>query len=145
MKQFALEIIDETCLVPFQKCNTFNKPEGIIRREDVKHGTVSAEELFLESCFRPGDWVLGRIVSLGDSRRYLISTAEPELGVVRAFSSWNQQHESRQQIQQNAMQPISFKEMKCPVTGKTEPRKVAKVSAETIAQVLMGSHKSRTT
>jgi exosome complex component CSL4 len=61
-------------------------PEGMIRREDVKSSSTSSSSTVeppMDSFFRPGDWILGRIVSLGDSRRYWISTAEPELGVIR--------------------------------------------------------------
>jgi exosome complex component CSL4 len=92
-------------------------PEATIRREDIRQNAV--DELLLETCFRPGDWVLGRIVSLGDSRRYLVSTAEAELGVVRAYASG---------IDEQPMMPISWKEMQCPVSGRKEPRKVAKPS-----------------
>jgi exosome complex component CSL4 len=61
-------------------------PEGMIRREDVKSSSSSsssATEPNMDTWFRPDDWILGRIVSLGDTRRYWISTAEPELGVIR--------------------------------------------------------------
>jgi exosome complex component CSL4 len=103
-----------------------HKPEASIRREDVRQNAT--DELLLETCFCPGDWVLGRIVSLGDARRYLVSTAETELGVVRAVSRTSSGE---------PMTPVSWKEMECPETGKKEPRKVAKPS-EALQQVLMG-------
>lgn len=101
-----------------------HKPEATIRREDVRQNAT--DELLLETCFCPGDWVLGRIVSLGDARRYLVSTSETELGVVRAVSRAGE-----------PMAPVSWKEMECPVTGKKEPRKVAKPS-QSLQEVLMG-------
>jgi exosome complex component CSL4 len=103
-----------------------HKPEASIRREDVRQNAT--DELLLETCFCPGDWVLGRIVSLGDARRYLVSTSETELGVVRAVSRASSG---------TPMTPVSWKEMECPETGKKELRKVAKPS-EALQQVLMG-------
>jgi exosome complex component CSL4 len=90
-----------------------NPHEGVIRREDVRTGAT--EEVQLYDSFRPGDIVLCRILSLGDSRRYYLSTAEAELGVVRAFSSTSGKR----------MVPISWKEMECPETKTKEPRKCA--------------------
>lgn len=141
LQQVAVEIIAAAnCPTLNSNKGNNNKPEGTIRREDVRHGTSSAEELILESCFRPGDWILGRIVSLGDARRYLISTAEPELGVVRATTtSCSTSLTGQQQQEQHFMQPTSLKEMKCPVTGRREPRKVAKANHEMLKQVLVGS------
>ena len=40
----------------------------------------------LYDCFRPGDVVRAKVVSLGDARSYFLSTAEKELGVVYAKS-----------------------------------------------------------
>lgn len=88
--------------------------EGVIRREDVRTGAT--EEVQLYDSFRPGDVLLCRILSLGDSRRYYLSTAEAELGVVRAFSSTSGKR----------MVPISWKEMECPETKEKESRKCAK-------------------
>jgi exosome complex component CSL4 len=88
--------------------------EGAIRREDIRAGAT--EEVQLYDSFRPGDVVLCRILSLGDSRRYYLSTAEAELGVVRAFCSTSGK----------LMVPISWKEMECPETKAKEFRKCAK-------------------
>eukprot|EP00978_Attheya_sp_CCMP212_P049308 scaffold647356_cov59-Attheya_sp.AAC.1 len=63
--------------------NNSDVQEGVVRREEVS-ASVTAEDLKMETCFRPGDVILAKIVSLGDGRRYLLSTAEAELGVVRA-------------------------------------------------------------
>lgn len=88
--------------------------EGSIRRDDVRAG--ASEEVQLYDNFRPGDVVLCRILSLGDSRRYYLSTAEPELGVVRATC----------QTSGKRMVPVSWKEMECPETKVKEYRKCAK-------------------
>lgn len=37
-------------------------------------------------CFRPGDIILARVLSLGDALSYVLTTAENELGVVVATS-----------------------------------------------------------
>ena len=87
--------------------------EGAIRREDVRSGAT--EQLSLADCFQPGDLVVARVISLGDSRRYFLTTAESELGVIQAKSRVGA-----------AMIPISFKQMECPETGEKEPRKCAK-------------------
>ena len=86
--------------------------EGAIRMEDIRTGAT--EQLVLGNCFQPGDLVVARVVSLGDSRRYFLSTAEPELGVIRA---------RRNGV---TMIPVSWKEMECPETGAKESRKCAK-------------------
>jgi exosome complex component CSL4 len=98
-------------------------PEGAIRLEDVR--TLSATEaasFSLEQAFQPGDLVVSRVISIGDSRRYFMSTAETELGVVRAKSTSSGA----------VMIPVSWKEMECPETGAREPRKVAKPSKTTM-------------
>ena len=87
--------------------------EGGIRMEDVRAG--ASEQVVLEASFQPGDIVVARVLSLGDARRYYLSTAETELGVIRAMTK-----------QGIPMVPISWKEMECPETGIREPRKCAK-------------------
>lgn len=37
-------------------------------------------------CFKPGDIILAKVISLGDALSYLLTTAENELGVVVATS-----------------------------------------------------------
>jgi exosome complex component CSL4 len=86
--------------------------EGAIRMEDIRTG--ASEQVAVANCFQPGDLVVCRVTSLGDPRRYFLSTAETELGVIRAM---------RNGI---PMMPISWKEMECPETGAKEPRKCAK-------------------
>lgn len=92
--------------------------EGAIRLEDIRSFSPGNNEesatVVLADCFRPGDLVACRVISMGDSRRYFLTTAETELGVIRA---------ERKGIR---MIPISWKEMECPETGVREPRKCAK-------------------
>ena len=93
--------------------------EGAIRLEDVRSFVSSSKQeeniaTVLGDCFRPGDLVVCRVISMGDSRRYFLTTAETELGVVRA------------QRKGVPMIPVSWKEMECPETGAREPRKCAK-------------------
>jgi exosome complex component CSL4 len=52
---------------------------------------------------------------LGDQSSYYLSTARNELGVLMATSE-----------EGNVMQPVSWKEFRDPITGKSEARKVAK-------------------
>lgn len=48
---------------------------GIIRVEDVLPG-VDITVIQMVNCFRPGDVVKAKIISMGDSRQYYLSTAE---------------------------------------------------------------------
>lgn len=92
---------------------------GCIRRDDVKSGVQSepnAAAAVLTQSFRPGDWIVARVLSLGDERRYFLSTAEPALGVIYALSS----------VSGKPMLPVSWKEMECPETGSKEARKCAR-------------------
>jgi exosome complex component CSL4 len=90
--------------------------EAVIRREDVRTATPSSGSMELKDSFRPGDLVVARILSLGDTRRYFLATAEPQLGVIHAVSAKSG----------NVMAAISWKEMQCPETGVKEARKCAK-------------------
>lgn len=90
--------------------------EGIIRKEDVR--TAATEDIDIYECFRPGDVVVAKIISLGTSRRYFLTTAETELGVLRATCSTSRE----------IMVPISYKEMECPISSAREKRKCAKPS-----------------
>jgi exosome complex RNA-binding protein Csl4 len=87
--------------------------EGYIRKEDV--WTASTDDVPIQDSFLPGDVVLARVLSLGDPRRYLLTTAAPELGVIHAVSATG-----------FPMVPTSWKEMRCSESGILEPRKVAK-------------------
>jgi exosome complex RNA-binding protein Csl4 len=107
---------------------------GGIRRDDILSSTALASSLStttaspqptlmqqqqpLTQYFRQGDWIVARVVSLGDDAGgwYSLSTAQPSLGVIHALSSASGQ----------PMIPISNKEMECPVTGQKEARKCAR-------------------
>lgn len=88
---------------------------GQIRARDVREFEVDSVEIY--KSFRPGDIVKAKIISLGDSRSYYLSTATNDLGVIVAHSAGG-----------SVMVPISWQEMQCPVTNAKEFRKVAKVS-----------------
>ncbi|XP_028651481.2 exosome complex component CSL4 [Erpetoichthys calabaricus] len=95
-----------------------NKFRGTIRKEDVRATEKDKVEIY--KCFRPGDIVLAKVISLGDVQsNYLLTTAENELGVVVAHSEAGVQ-----------MVPISWCEMQCPRTHAKEFRKVARVQPE---------------
>jgi exosome complex component CSL4 len=98
-------------------------PEGIIRREDI-HAGVQTELVdsasVLTQAFRPGDIIVAKVLSLGDARRYFLSTAEPSLGVIYATSSSSSSGSS------SALIPVSWKEMEDTQTGKKEARKSAR-------------------
>jgi len=89
-------------------------PKGIIRREDVR--LTEIDKLIMHECFRPGDIVRAIIISLGDSKQYFLSTADPTQGVVWAKS----------QNSGKLMTALSWKEMEDPGTKIKELRKVAK-------------------
>ena len=87
---------------------------GILRAPDVRATEIDAVEV--PACFRPGDVVRARVLSLGDSRSFHLSTAADDLGVVFARS-------------EAAGAPLvaeSWERMRCPSTGTVEKRKVAK-------------------
>uniref|UniRef100_S4R4U0 Exosome component 1 n=1 Tax=Petromyzon marinus TaxID=7757 RepID=S4R4U0_PETMA len=90
---------------------------GTIRKEDVRATEKDKVEIY--KSFRPGDIVLARVISLGDSQSYLLSTAENELGILQYNRPFRAQ-----------MVPISWCEMQCPKTHAKEYRKVARVQPE---------------
>lgn len=87
---------------------------GIIRRESIR--ATEKDTVVVVNSFRPRDVVRARVISLGESQDYGLSTAESELGVVFATSA----HGGR-------MIPYSWSEMQCIETKINEKRKVAKV------------------
>jgi len=102
-----------------------NLPEhfaGMIRKENIRPGGI--EELQIHDCFLPNDLVRARVISLGDQKRYFLSTAEPELGVVRAVSKTSG----------NIMIPVSGKEMMCPESKIMELRKCAQLLQDSTVQ-----------
>ena len=86
---------------------------GILRQNEIRPN--SSLEVRIEECIHPGDVILARIHANGE-REYILTTAEAELGVIQAIC------ESSGCV----MQPISWKEMICPVSKVKEGRKVAK-------------------
>ncbi|KAL7671263.1 hypothetical protein ACOME3_006164 [Neoechinorhynchus agilis] len=87
---------------------------GIIRREDIiAHGK---ETVNIYDHFQIGDIVVARVICLGDSDGYFLSTTEPELGVIVARCKDG-----------HLLKPVCYDSMLCPVTKRPEKRKVSKV------------------
>ena len=116
-KQAHVEVVAMGSVTLRQTC------QGIIKKEDVREHEIDRVEI--HKCFRPGDIVRARVVSLGDSRQYYLSTAESELGVMYAKS---QTHvgEGGGEGGGSVMVPVSWEKMMDPITKVTEDRKVAK-------------------
>lgn len=89
---------------------------AVLRRDDVRKADVDA--LKMHDAFRANDIVQARVLSLGDSRAYYLTTADDELGVVMADSSRSGK----------PLTAISADEMECAETGERERRKVARLS-----------------
>ncbi|KAI5286221.1 hypothetical protein KEM54_006957 [Ascosphaera aggregata] len=87
--------------------------QATIRKEDVR--AVEKDRVVMDEMFRVGDIVRASVISLGDQTSYYVTTARNEFGVVMARSE-----------EGNMMFPVSWREMRDPVTGKMELRKVAK-------------------
>lgn len=87
--------------------------QALIRKEDVR--AVEKDRVVMEDMFRVGDIVRGSVISLGDQSFYYLTTARNDLGVVMARSEAG-----------NMMYPVSWREMRDPVTGIGESRKVAR-------------------
>lgn len=87
--------------------------QALIRKEDVR--AVEKDRVVMDEMFRVGDIVRGSVISLGDQSFYYLTTARNDLGVVMARSEAG-----------NMMFPVSWKEMRDPVTGDGEQRKVAR-------------------
>ena len=86
---------------------------GTLRQNELRPN--SSLEVKIEECVRPGDVVLARVHDYGE-RDYVLSTVKAELGVIRAIC----------ESSGCEMRPVSWKEMRCPVSGAKEGRKVAK-------------------
>lgn len=87
--------------------------QALIRKEDVR--AVEKDRVVMDDMFRVGDIVRGQVISLGDQSFYYLTTARNDLGVVMARSEAG-----------NMMFPVSWREMRDPVTGVGELRKVAR-------------------
>lgn len=112
--QAFLEILATTSVMTGETILLKEPQQGAIRREDVRTG--ASEQVKINESFLPGDLVVCRVLALGDQRKYLLTTAAPELGVIYAESSKSG----------NQMIPSSWKEMTCPESGAKEPRKCAR-------------------
>ncbi|KAM6498219.1 hypothetical protein JOM56_006167 [Amanita muscaria] len=86
---------------------------GVIRSQDVR--ATDKDRVKIGDCFRGGDVVRGVVISLGDARSYIVTTARNDLGVIFATSEAGA-----------TMEPVSWQEMRCPKTGRPEKRKCAK-------------------
>lgn len=90
---------------------------GLIRIQDVRRHET--DKVQMDQCFRPGDIVKARVISLGDSKSYYLSTAEEDLGVVLAKTEEGKR-----------LQPYDWVTMIEPESGVLELRKVAKPEVE---------------
>ena len=120
------------------------RPEGVIRQEDLRQHRRSSrttsqqdqqQPVKVHEAFAPGDLVLARVISLGDARRYLLgTTATATSGSTNNGESHDTQHQhlgvlyAVSATSGEPMIPIAFDRMRCPVTGATEARQVAKPS-----------------
>ena len=57
------------------------RTKGIIRREDVR--ATEIDKVVVQDFFHSTDIVCARVISLGDSKQYFLSTADKNLGVVK--------------------------------------------------------------
>merc|ERR1711964_855389 len=90
----------------------FEEFRGIIRKQDVRFFEV--DKINMVDCFRVGDFVRAQVLSLGDARSYVLSTASNDrLGVVLARGASG-----------STLVPMSWQYMRCPLTGEVEKRKV---------------------
>ncbi|KAI6648355.1 hypothetical protein LOD99_12164 [Oopsacas minuta] len=96
--------------------NTYLKHtfRGIVRKEDIR--AFQKDQVEIDKCYRPGDIIRARVISLGEALHYVLTTAENELGVIFAKGGTGV-----------PLMPYNWEEMQCPKTGNTEYRKVAKV------------------
>ncbi|GAA5955850.1 hypothetical protein JCM21900_001735 [Sporobolomyces salmonicolor] len=76
---------------------------GVIRSQDVRQTAKDSVKMW--SCFRPGDVVRAKVISLGDSRSYFLSTAANSLGVLFAVSGTTGE----------ALEAVSWEEMRDPM------------------------------
>ena len=130
--------VEIVCVNGLACADPFN---GIVRVSEIRASETA--ELDLHDCFVPGDIIRGRIISLGDARSYYVSTAENELGVVRARSPFTGEPMIPAQVRSiqtcfthrpvstldrvGPFQPAQWDEMECQSTRKRVKRKVAKV------------------
>ncbi|KAF4531357.1 hypothetical protein B566_EDAN019461, partial [Ephemera danica] len=78
--------------------------DGLLRIENVRDFEV--DKLVMRDCFRPGDIIRAKVLAVGDSHAYLLSTAGDYFGVLCAQSAAGAN-----------MFPVSWESMQCPDTG----------------------------
>jgi len=113
---------------PYQYTGFTEALTGIIRKENIHESAT--EEIEIHQSFRPGDVVYARILSLGDSRNYFLTTSEVSLGVVRAFCS----SKSCSSHGGAVMKSVNKQQMECPVCQVKVERKCAKPTTTIITQ-----------
>ncbi|XP_063721455.1 exosome complex component CSL4-like [Symsagittifera roscoffensis] len=96
---------------------------GFIKKEDIR--ATNKDRVEVSKCYKPGDIVLAKVLSLGDSYSYALTTAENELGVVYTIS--DKVLTGSSDCARAPMLPLSYCEMICPESFEREPRKVARV------------------
>eukprot|EP00035_Acanthoeca_spectabilis_P024787 m.455323 g.455323 ORF g.455323 m.455323 type:complete len:196 (+) comp20852_c0_seq1:129-716(+) len=89
---------------------------GMIRVQDIR--ATEKDKVVVYECFRPGDVVLAKVISLGDAKSYYLSTAEDSLGVVYAESEFGA-----------PLLPVSWTQVEDGETGVVQTRKVARPSS----------------
>lgn len=107
---------------------------GLLRTQDIRSN--DRDNVIIYECVRPGDLIRAKVISLGDSKSFYLSTADIDLGVVFANSSagvFTLFYAFRYKglliqsiISGHPMVPVSWEEMICPVTRQLEKRKCAK-------------------
>ena len=85
---------------------------GVVRAQDVRLAETARVEM--HRSFRPGDVLRAEVLSTGDARSFVLTTAKNHLGVIYARSQAG-----------CSMVPIGWNQMQCPRTRAIEPRKVA--------------------
>ncbi|KAL0209475.1 hypothetical protein RCL1_008313 [Eukaryota sp. TZLM3-RCL] len=90
-----------------------DKFPAILRQRDVRSFNPDAVDMY--KSFRPGDVIVARVLSIGDTRAYYLTTDGDEFGVTFALSEAG-----------HVLIPISWEQMQCSETNKLEERKVAK-------------------
>ena len=104
----------QVVIVSVNGCLLQEQLRGVVRREDIRE--TEKDSVVLADSFRPADILRARVVSLGESQAYCLSTAENELGVVMAVG-----------VRGEVMEPVSWCEVQSGITGARMKRKVAKV------------------
>lgn len=88
----------------------------VSRRNLLDDFPLAREQVVMDECFRPGDVVRSRVLSMGTMREYFLTTAKPDLGVASALSAAGR-----------PLIPVNWETMRCPESGNVEKRKVAKL------------------